>query len=70
MTAPPFRIGTFPRSATAYIETACPDAKCDRPYRIDEHHPNYAEIKTALEQGDRSVLRCYHRDHRDLLIGN
>lgn len=44
-----------------FIETACPGKHCDKPYRIDALHPEYARIKAALEASDRSVLRCYHK---------
>jgi hypothetical protein len=51
---------------TVYIELACV-GKCERPYRLDEHHPEYARIKEALDRGDRSVIRCYHGRHHGRL---
>ena len=44
---------------TTFLETKCPD--CDEPYRIDEHHQDFAFVREALERGDRSVLSCYHK---------
>lgn len=43
-----------------FLETQCV-GKCPRMYRIDPAHPSYAEVKAALDRGDRSVIFCYHR---------
>lgn len=43
-----------------WIETAC-TGKCKQPYKIDENHPEYKEVKAALDKGDRSMIFCYHR---------
>lgn len=42
------------------LETTCAGS-CSRPYRIDEPHPSYGEVRAALERGDRSVISCYHK---------
>jgi hypothetical protein len=47
---------------TTVLETTC-KGSCKRPYRIDEFHPEYDAVKDALDRGDRSVIRCYHRSH-------
>lgn len=46
-------------SKVTVLETACAGG-CTRLYRIDEHNPEYAAVKAALDAGDRSVIRCYH----------
>ncbi len=48
-------------SGTKYIETKCPGRGCPKPYRIDEHHPEYERVLAKLKRGDRSALFCYHR---------
>lgn len=45
---------------TAYLETECV-GDCPHRYRIDEQHPEFEIVKAALDRGDRSVIRCYHR---------
>lgn len=50
----------------AWLETPCA-GKCDRAYRIDPNHPQYAEIKAALDRGDRSVIHCYHNRITDFV---
>lgn len=42
------------------LTTHCPGRGCVRSYSIDSNHPLYADVKAALERGDRSVLFCYH----------
>lgn len=42
-----------------YIETDCV-GRCLKPYRIDPLHPEYERVKLSLDNGDRSVLSCYH----------
>ena len=41
------------------LVTRCP--RCPIAYAIDERHPYYDAIKSSLDQGDRSVLFCYHK---------
>lgn len=48
-------------SGTKYIETACV-GKCSHPHRVDDGHPEYARVLTALQAGDRSVVFCYHKE--------
>jgi hypothetical protein len=43
-----------------WLETRC-TGKCDKPYRMDEYHPEYKRVLDALERGDRSILHCYHK---------
>lgn len=44
-----------------YLETKCV-GKCPRKYRVTTNATEYAEIKAALDRGDRSVIRrCYHK---------
>jgi hypothetical protein len=50
----------FEQNELKVIETKCPKATCSKPYRIDEHHPEYRRIHAALSAGDRSLLHCYH----------
>lgn len=46
-----------------YLETKCV-GKYAHTYRIDSHHPAYAEVKGALDRGDSSVLFCYHKSRK------
>lgn len=60
----PFVVKRFPvqgnnTEGCVYIETSCV-GRCDQPYRLDEHHPEFAKVKAALEAGDRRVIFCYH----------
>lgn len=43
-----------------FVDTACV-GKCPLRYLVDDQHPEYARVKTALARGDRSVVFCYHR---------
>lgn len=45
-----------------YVETACVGG-CPKPYRVDQNHPNYKQVREALEAGDRHVVFCYHNPH-------
>jgi hypothetical protein len=50
----------FNTEGFVFLETRCV-GKCRHMYRIDPAHPGYAEVKAALDRGDRSVIFCYHK---------
>jgi hypothetical protein len=45
--------------ATEVLETTCV-APCQKLHCIDDQHPDYIKVLTALEKGDRSLIFCYH----------
>lgn len=45
--------------ASEWLETTCV-APCEKLHRIGNEHSDYARVKAALEQGDRSLVFCYH----------
>ncbi len=53
----------FNTEGFTFLETRCV-GMCPHMYRIDSAHPRYAEIKTALDRGDRSSVFCYHKASR------
>jgi len=58
--SPDFRVLKSEESQVEYIETAC-IGRCPKPYRIDAGHPDYHNVRSKLERGDRSVVFCYHK---------
>ena len=56
---PDFSIDTLP-SGTVVLETACVGS-CNKRYRIDHGHPEFAKVRAAMERGDRSLVFCYHK---------
>ena len=43
-----------------WLETGCV-GKCPHLYRVHDSHTAYAEVKAALDRGDRSNIFCYHK---------